>query len=87
MLTTAKNVGQNHNDKDVLNLYNYAIPVSVTGDLSNPSIRLDTQAIAQEIAKQQIKQVQTKVQDKVRDQIKEKVSGQAGAILQNLFGH
>jgi AsmA protein len=85
--TTAKGIGQNHNDKDMLNLYNYAIPVSVTGDLSNPSIRLDTQAIAGEVAKQQVKQVKTQVQDKIRDQLKDKVSGQAGALLQNLLGH
>jgi AsmA protein len=85
--TTAKNVGQNHNDKDALNLYNYAIPMSITGSLSNPSIRLDTQALAAEVTKQQVKQVQTKVQDKIRDQIKDKVGGQAGALLQNLFGH
>jgi AsmA protein len=84
---TAKNIGQNHNDQDALNIYNYSIPVSITGDLSSPSIHLDTQAIAQEVAKQQIKQVQTKVQDKIRDQIKDKVSGQAGALLQNLLGH
>jgi AsmA protein len=85
--TTAKNIGQNHNDKDALNIYNYSIPVSITGSLNSPSIHLDTQAIAQEVAKAQIKQVQSKVQDKIRDQIKDKVSGQAGALLNNLFGH
>lgn len=85
--TTTKDVGKNHDDKDALNLYSYAIPISISGSLNNPSIRLDTQAIAQEVAKQQIKKVETQVQEKVRDQIKEKVAGQAGALLQNLLGH
>jgi AsmA protein len=88
--TNLTNVGANHNDKNMLNLYNIGIPIRIAGNLSNPSISLNTSAIAQQIAKQQIQRVQNQLQDKVKNQIQEKmkgkIPGEAGELLQNLLG-
>jgi AsmA protein len=82
-----KDIAANHNDKDALNLYSLAIPVSITGDLNNPNIRINAQSILQEVAEQQMQKIQNKVGDKINDQLKNKLPGSAGDILQNILGH
>ncbi|MCE3238733.1 MAG: AsmA family protein [Gammaproteobacteria bacterium] len=64
------------------NLYGLAIPIRVVGDVQNPTISLDTAALAQEIAQEEIK----KVQLKVKEQLQDKVKGKAGKLLQDLLG-
>ena len=85
--TTTKDVGANHNDKDMLNLYGLAIPINISGDLNNPVIRVNAQAILQEVADQQVQKIQNKIGDKLNDQIKNNLPGKASDILQNFLGH
>jgi AsmA protein len=69
-----------------ININDLTLPVSISGNMNNPSVKLDVGALAQYVAKQKIQQVQDKVTSKIADQIKNKVPGQAGALLQNLLG-
>jgi AsmA protein len=86
--TNAKNIGQNHNDRDMLNFYNMTIPITVTGSLSDPRVALDAGAMLAQVAKIQIQNsVQQKVQDQVSDKLKDKIPANAGALLKNLLGH
>ena len=80
---STKDVAANHNDKDALNLYALAIPLSISGSLDNPSIRINAQAILQEVAEQHMKDIQ----NKVGSQLKDKLPGKAGDLLQNILGH
>lgn len=69
------------------NLYGTAIPILISGNMSSPSIQLDTQALMEAVAKQQIEKVKSSVKDKIQEQIKNgKIPGNAGAILNNLLG-
>jgi AsmA protein len=74
--------GQSTDDKNALNINNLTIPVSVSGDLNNPSINLDMKALGKFIANQQLQ----KVKDKIGDQIKDKIPGKAGELLKNFLG-
>lgn len=81
--------------EDLANLYGLSLPVLITGNLENPTIRLDSSSLAKAIAEQQVKRVTNKVTEKVVDQIKQKypdkaneiLKGKAGDVLNNLLGH
>ncbi|MES2218057.1 MAG: AsmA family protein, partial [Pseudomonadota bacterium] len=75
--TTAHDVAANHNDKDLSNLYSLGIPITISGDLSNPAIRINAQAMLQEVAEQQVQKIKTKVGEKLSDQIKNNIPGKA----------
>jgi AsmA protein len=92
--TTVKQRTSDQKD-DVANLYGVALPVIIKGNLENPSIRLDSSALAKAVAEQQMKRVTTKATEKVVDQLKEKfpdkanqlLKGKAGDVLNNLLGN
>ncbi len=81
--------------EDMANLYGIALPVLIKGNLEDPSIRLDSGALAKAVAELQMKRVTTKVTEKVADQIKQKfpdkanqlLKGKAGDVLNNLLGN
>ncbi len=83
--TTSKEAAQNKG-KNILNIYNLTIPIRITGNLSNPTVKVDSSDIAKQIAKQQIQHLQENVKDKLKDVIKNKLPGDAGALLKNLIG-
>jgi AsmA protein len=60
----------------------WEIPVLVTGSLSRPEVRLDTDALSMLVAKDQLEQLKANV----RDKIKQNVPGKTGEYLQNLLG-
>lgn len=60
----------------------WEVPVLITGDLRQPTVRLDTMGLEKYVAKQEL----SKVKEKVREQIKERVPGKTGEFLQNLLG-
>lgn len=60
----------------------WEIPVTVTGSLSRPDVRLDTT----ELRKLVIKEEFDKVRNKVSSQIKEHIPGKTGDFLQKLIG-
>lgn len=64
------------------NLYGLPIPISLTGSLKDPAIRLDTGVLVKAVADQQIKQVGTKAQEQLQDKVKSKAS----ELLHNLLG-
>jgi len=72
---------------NVMNLYGITLPVSMTGNLDNPSIRLDSGALAKAVAKQQINKITDQTKDKLKDQIKKQLPGKAGDVLNNLLGN
>jgi len=76
---------------DTQNLYGIALPITITGSLENPNIRLDSSALAKEIAQQQMQrvtnQVQEKIKDKIQDQLKQEGPVKANQLLNNLLGH
>ncbi len=89
---------QKTNDVTTNNINALAIPITITGNLSSPSIRLDTGTLLKEAAKQQVQRLQDKVkekiQDTIKDQLKNQISGSlkdqlpanTGQLLQGLLG-
>lgn len=73
--------------KDVAKLEGMTIPVLVKGTLSDPSIRLDTEALVSAVAKEQVQSVKEKVQDKIQQKIQDKLPGDAGQVFKNLLGN
>lgn len=76
------NIKQINQKDNLLNLYGLAIPISITGNLSNPSVRLDKVVLAKEIAEKQLEKAAGKVGDQLQKNLPE-----AGKLLQNLLGH
>lgn len=71
-------------DKNNLsNLYGFPIPIVIKGNLSNPDIRLDMEALMKSIAGKEIQKAKERLQEKIKD----KVPGKAGEFLNNLLGH
>lgn len=66
-------------------LYGISIPISITGNLQDPSIRLDSGALAQSVAQQQLQGAKSKAQEKIEEKIQEKLPGQAGELFKNLL--
>ncbi len=64
----------------------FVIPILVTGNLTDPSIRLDTAALLKNIAQQQLEAVKQKAHEQIQQKIKDKLSGDAGKMLQNFLG-
>lgn len=60
----------------------WEIPILITGNLKEPDIRLDMNAIQKSIAKEQIEKVKAKVQTEIQEHLPEKAS----QFLQNLLG-
>lgn len=73
--------------KDVLNLHGLPIPILITGSLSNPSIRLDTDMLLKLIAQQQIENMKQKTAEQIQKKINEKISGDAEKLLKGLIVH
>lgn len=81
------------------NLYGMAIPISATGKLNNPSIRLEVNVLMKAIAQQQLEKakseitqkVQEKIQDQIKgqipDEIKKQIPEKANQLLNNILGH
>ncbi len=67
---------------DLRDLFGVTIPVTISGNLNDPRIRLDTTALLKAAAQQQIKKFSTDVQE----QLGNKAQEQAGKLLQNLLG-
>jgi AsmA protein len=85
--TTTHDVANSQDNKELSNLYGMAIPVNITGDLNNPAIRINAQAMLQEVADQQLKNIKSKVGDKLSDQLKSNLPGKAGDLLKNILGN
>lgn len=59
----------------------WEIPVLLTGDLSHPNVKLDSDEIQKFLAAQEI----DKLKEKASEQIKKHIPGKAGEFLQNLL--
>ncbi len=87
--TVKQRTGEQKND--LTNLYGISIPVLISGNLNNPSVRLDSGELVKAIAKQQTERVTQQAKDKIEEQLpdkaKELLKGKAGDVLNNLLGH
>jgi AsmA protein len=63
------------------------IPITVTGSLNDPSVRLDTQQLLKSVAQQQFDKHKEQIQQKIQENIEKQIPGEAGKVLQNLLGH
>lgn len=70
---------------NVLNLYGLPVPIRITGNLKNPSIRVDFEVLMKAVIEQQIKKESHKVQEKIQEQIQQQLPGDAGKLIQNLL--
>ncbi len=68
---------------DQSNLYGVPIPITITGNLTDPNVRLDTATLAKAVAEQQLK----KVESQVESQMKNKMQGKTVEMLHSLLGH
>ncbi len=68
---------------NLMNLYGLTLPVLITGNLKDPTIRLDSAAIAKSVAQQQLK----KIGNQNFEEIKKQLPGKAGDILNSLLGN
>ncbi len=84
--TSFKQADTTNQKNNLANLYGVSIPISISGNLDNPSIRLDPSALMKVIADQQLKKARKEVQDKIQDKIKGQIPGKAGELLNNLLG-
>jgi len=71
--------------KPLANLYDIPIPINITGNLAEPHVRLNAEAIAKGVAEQQINKVQAKVQEKIQEKLKDKIPEKANELLKNLL--
>jgi len=76
---------QNTATADWQSLYGLPIPISITGDLADPSIRLDAAVLVKALAQQQLEKAKNQVKEKIQEQIKQQVPGNANQLLQNLL--
>lgn len=83
-LQTLVNQVSNDSKKQWFNLYGLPIPVLMTGNLKNPQIRLDADALTKIMAEEQVQKVKTQLQEKIE---KGKIPEKAGKFLQHLLGH
>jgi AsmA protein len=58
-----------------------SIPISVTGNLSDPIIQLDSSAITKALAKKIIQ----KTKEDIKEKIEHRIGGQGGALLRNML--
>ncbi len=65
----------------IKNLSGLTIPIQITGNLSNPRVRLDTVDLLKGVAVQQIE----KHKEQIKKKIQEQLPGKAGELLQNLL--
>lgn len=75
---------------NLMNLYHLPIPIVLTGDLNNPTIRLDQAVLVQALAVQQTQKVkekvQAKIEDKIKDKLKDKLPEGAAELISGFFG-
>ncbi len=71
---------------NMMNLYGITLPVLITGNLNNPTIRLDSTVLAKAIATQQINKVTNQAKEKLQEQIKKQLPGKAGELLNGKAG-
>jgi len=80
-------IKQRADQKDnLMNVYGVTLPILISGNLSSPSIRLDSTAMAKAIAQQQIKKVTNQAKEKLQQQIKKQLPGKAGDLLNGPAG-
>ncbi len=73
---------------NALNLYGVTLPVLITGQLDNPSIRLDSGALVKAVAEKQIKaKLQEQIQKQLPGKAADLLKGKAGDVLNNLLGN
>lgn len=72
---------------DISSLYGIAIPISIRGNLSDPSISLDIAAIMQAIAKEQFKNAAGKFEKRIEKKLNIQLPDNASQILQNFLNH
>jgi len=76
------------NQKDSLaNLYGLPVPLTVTGQLNHPAVRLDIPRLAAAVAKKQFEKVADQATDKLKQQIGDQLPGKAGDLLNGLLGN
>ncbi len=62
--------------------FNWQIPVLISGSLTHPDVRLDTDAVRKLVSKEDIDKLKSKAMEKIKERVP-----QAGKLLQNLLGH
>lgn len=72
---------------ELLNMYGLPVPILITGDLSSPSVSLDTSVLMKAVAEQQIQRAKADVKEKIAEKIKDKLPAAAGDLLNNLLGN
>ncbi len=70
---------------NLFNLYGLAIPIQISGDISDPRIRLDTDVLLKAAANQQIQKARERVQEKIQEKLQKQIPGDAGKLLQDLL--
>ncbi len=74
-------VKQRTGQDDLNNAYGTTIPVDISGNLSDPSIKLDSRALVKAIVQQQVE----KEKNKLQDQVKQKLNEKGGELLKGLL--
>ncbi len=78
------------NDSDATKK-DWEIPVSITGSLKQPDVRLDINQIQKKVVVEQIEKVKEKVKNKVKDKARDLIDGRvkekAAELLRNLLGN
>ncbi|HSW69362.1 MAG TPA: AsmA family protein [Gammaproteobacteria bacterium] len=89
-------VKQRSDAKDnLMNLYGITLPVVISGNLNDPTVRLDSAALVKSVGEQQIKKVTDQAKTKLQEQIKKQLPGKAsdlfngrvGNVLDNVLGN
>lgn len=63
----------------------FAIPISIAGNLSNPSIRMNADTLMKTVAQEQLQKSKSQLQ-KLQDKYKDKIPAEAGAFINKLLG-
>jgi len=75
------------NVSTVKSLSGTTIPILISGNLNDPSIRMDTAEILKNIAQAQVEKHKEAIKEKVEEKLKDKIPEQATELLKNLIGH
>lgn len=71
----------------VTNLYGLSIPIVISGNMTKPTIQLDTSNLMKAIAQQQLKKVDKEIQKKVENKLGIKLPDNAADVIGSFLGH
>lgn len=86
LLTAIKQQDATNTKNNAANLYGLQIPIAIAGNLTDPSIKLESSTLMKSVAQQQVEKVKTSAKEKIQEQLKGKLPGKAGDLLNSLLG-